>query len=701
MIGKGIYRLMAIVGLCMWVSLSYAQNNMMTSYPTSVKTHVEAGDKILANTSIDIRDIISANEQYRKAFEKDSSSLAVQYRYAYTILRLKDKSKLDWALPILWNVATNYSDANDTLWYYLGYIYMEKWLAAQDINRVRVKNIHKDTAILCLNNQLKVNTRSDYVKKVEKAKQELANAEKALANKELGLVENYKAINSKLDDFNPQFTDKEKYIIYSSYRKNLSDTTYAYGGGKSYIFAVADTNLTIRPMNNYSSLITSNQYEANAFLANYDGDVYEFNENIKKRNKIEKPIQPITSEAFIELNATYADDGNTIYFASNCPKDFYTLSPKQQKKVSADQAKDFDIYKITRTLKQTKKGKPQKEKWGNVTRVTDVNSDYDELLFTQNQLAGETIFYLVSNNENSIGGYDIFYVKTHKKSFEKPVNIGYPINSIGDETSFIVNQSGKDMYLTSDRIDGVGCLDIYHVELLDPTTIQHNFAELTTKVVDKDGKPLSGANVIVKGVLSDEVDVPEDLMPYVKDEQIDGSPRQVFEITGTSDENGEIVLNLPENTTFNIALTKDKYMNLEDIITTPSGKGKISKNMVLNAIEKNAVFVLNNIFFDYDKYSLREESNKELENVLGLMKEYPQMEIELSGHTDGKGTDAYNDKLSTNRAKAVVDWLVAHGVSAKRLSSKGYGAKKPIATNDTDEGRQMNRRVEMKIKKVE
>ena len=200
--------------------------------------------------------------------------------------------------------------------------------------------------------------------------------------------------------------------------------------------------------------------------------------------------------------------------------------------------------------------------------------------------------------------------------------------------------------------------------------------------MDKDGKPLSGANVIVHGVLSDEVDVPEDLMPYVKDEQIDGSTRQVFEITGTSDENGEIVLNLPENTTFNIALTKDKYMNLEDVITTPSGKGKMSKNMVLNAIEKNAVFVLNNIFFDYDKYSLREESNKELETVLGLMKEYPKMEIELSGHTDSKGTDAYNDKLSTNRAKAVVDWLVAHGVSAKRLSSKGYGAKKPIATKN-------------------
>ncbi|MBO4738177.1 MAG: hypothetical protein J5606_01300, partial [Bacteroidales bacterium] len=110
MIGKGIYRLMAIVGLCMWVSLSYAQNDMMTNYPNSVKTYVEAGDKMMANTSADIRDILSANEQYRKAFEKDSSSLAVQYRYAYTILRLKDKSKLDWALPILWNVATNYAD---------------------------------------------------------------------------------------------------------------------------------------------------------------------------------------------------------------------------------------------------------------------------------------------------------------------------------------------------------------------------------------------------------------------------------------------------------------------------------------------------------------------------------------------------------------------------------------------------------------
>ena len=82
------------------------------------------------------------------------------------------------------------------------------------------------------------------------------------------------------------------------------------------------------------------------------------------------------------------------------------------------------------------------------------------------------------------------------------------------------------------------------------------------------------------------------------------------------------------------------------------------------------------------------------------MEEYPNMEIEVSGHTDSKGSDSYNKTLSLNRAKAVYNWLVKQGISSKRMTYEGYGYHKPIATNDTDEGRQLNRRTEMKIKKI-
>ena len=106
---------------------------------------------------------------------------------------------------------------------------------------------------------------------------------------------------------------------------------------------------------------------------------------------------------------------------------------------------------------------------------------------------------------------------------------------------------------------------------------------------------------------------------------------------------------------------------------------------------------MKNIFFDFDKATLRKESFNELENLTKLLNDVPSLKIEISGHTDGKGSAAYNLTLSDNRAKAVVDYLVGKGISKDRLVAKGYGLTRPIATNDTEEGRQLNRRTEFEI----
>ena len=94
---------------------------------------------------------------------------------------------------------------------------------------------------------------------------------------------------------------------------------------------------------------------------------------------------------------------------------------------------------------------------------------------------------------------------------------------------------------------------------------------------------------------------------------------------------------------------------------------------------------------------MRPESKNELENLVQLMKDNPTLKIEISGHTDNVGSATYNKTISQARAKAVVDYLIAAGISSNRLTSVGYGFDKPIAPNDTDEGRQLNRRTEFKI----
>jgi hypothetical protein len=108
-------------------------------------------------------------------------------------------------------------------------------------------------------------------------------------------------------------------------------------------------------------------------------------------------------------------------------------------------------------------------------------------------------------------------------------------------------------------------------------------------------------------------------------------------------------------------------------------------------------FVLRNVYFDFDKSTLRPESKAELDRLVSLLNALPDLKIELSGHTDIKGSASYNKKLSEDRAMAVVQYLVGAGIDSKRLTYMGYGFDQPIATNETDEGRQLNRRTEFRI----
>jgi outer membrane protein OmpA-like peptidoglycan-associated protein len=125
----------------------------------------------------------------------------------------------------------------------------------------------------------------------------------------------------------------------------------------------------------------------------------------------------------------------------------------------------------------------------------------------------------------------------------------------------------------------------------------------------------------------------------------------------------------------------------------------IHKDLYLVPIEVGQVVRLNNVFFDFDKWDLRPESFIELERVVKLLTENPAIEIEMSAHTDSYGSDEYNFRLSDNRARSVMEYILSRGITTGRISSKGYGETQPVVPNDTDENRQLNRRVEFKILK--
>ena len=138
-------------------------------------------------------------------------------------------------------------------------------------------------------------------------------------------------------------------------------------------------------------------------------------------------------------------------------------------------------------------------------------------------------------------------------------------------------------------------------------------------------------------------------------------------------------------------------LNLDSLVK--AGYKEIHKDLYLVPIEIGQVVRLNNVFFDFDKWDLRPESFVELDRVVKLLEENPAIEIEMSAHTDSYGSDEYNFKLSDNRARSVMEYIISKGISPSRITSHGYGETKPVAPNDTPENRQLNRRVEFKILK--
>lgn len=169
-----------------------------------------------------------------------------------------------------------------------------------------------------------------------------------------------------------------------------------------------------------------------------------------------------------------------------------------------------------------------------------------------------------------------------------------------------------------------------------------------------------------------------------------------------SDENGFYHTQIPSTGEYQFIASKEGFINLSDsleVIEFDPYSG-ITKDLYMMPIEVGVTVRLNNIFFDFDKTTLRPESIPQLDRVVKFMQDNPTVSVEIGGHTDSKGSDEYNINLSQGRAEAVVNYVIKQGVEFNRIIAKGYGESLPVDTNSTDEGRQSNRRVEFKILEI-
>jgi outer membrane protein OmpA-like peptidoglycan-associated protein len=353
---------------------------------------------------------------------------------------------------------------------------------------------------------------------------------------------------------------------------------------------------------------------------------------------------------FWESAPSLSPDKRDLYFSSGRP----------------DGYGGFDIY-VSHLLPNGKWSEPE-------NLGPEINTAGDEstpFIHADNQT-----LYFTSNGHVGYGGDDLFLSKKGPKNKWGPaLNLGYPINTIENEGSLVIAADGETAYYASDRSDGYGGLDLYTFQLR------------------KDIRPLR--TLWVKGKVYDRKT--EKGLPSAV-ELIDLATQNIISKVQT-DETGNYLITLPKGKDYAFNVNRRGYLFYSEnfSLKDKASDSTYSIDIALQPLEPNATIVLKNIFFDFNQYSLKEESQVELDKIVQLMKDNPTLRIQINGHTDNIGKPADNLRLSENRAQEVVKYLTEKGVQSQRLSFKGFGATQPVADNTTEENRALNRRTEMKV----
>jgi outer membrane protein OmpA-like peptidoglycan-associated protein len=514
-----------------------------------------------------------------------------------------------------------------------------------------------------------------------------------------------------------------------------------------------DATISITP-DGYTMLIYKDEKgDGNIFVSEFNGNSWSQPENIESTNTIPTDINSKAWEPSACLNA----DGTILYFVSDRKGGYGGR----------------DIYRVKRLPNGN---------WSLAQNLgPTINTPYDEdAPFIH---PDGTTFFFSSSGHKSMGGFDIFYTSLIDTSWLPPKNLGYPVNTEGDDIFYYTSADGKRGYYATSA-EGSGDNDIYmitfDISVVEPIVLLKGIITLDGKLDSvppsvtitarnmETGEelpmvkphPVTGKYIlilkpgdkavtysisyeadslqpIVETITVDpkdsytEIDRGVDLRTInfekktlgtisvtgtIKDEK--GKPVEVTNIIVKDNVTGKLMETYHSNSlsgayyfvlergkNYNISYEAENYLFQSVNVNVPKKPeySELVKDIVLEKVKVGSKIVLNNIFFDSGKSSLRKESNIELDKLIKLLKEYESIKIEISGHTDSKGDAKVNLALSQKRAQAVVDYLVKKGISKTRLIAKGYGKQQPVAPEKLPNGKpdlagmQKNRRVELKI----
>ncbi|WP_158276207.1 OmpA family protein [Brumimicrobium oceani] len=532
----------------------------------------------------------------------------------------------------------------------------------------------------------------NFNKFVKMRKRECDNAKKFKANPVRCWIDNLKEINTEHDEIAPTITTDGAEIIFSSNRPN-SNKPNEVGEYDHDIYTSSNTEGDWKKASPISGNVNSNlddivnnlYYDGTKMLLHKDNegqiDIYETTLDGAKWTTPEIMHFQISTKRTNDMYASYNHDGYNIYFArgnENLSKGTNIMYSGMQSMLKKD-------YKTA-------------------TSINQVNSQFNDGPVYLH-IDGKTM-YIASQGHESIGGYDIFISTKTQSGWSAPKNMGYPINTPYDDFFFAPTANGKYAYISSNRPNGAGGFDIYKVTFWGapkkPIVDMEDYllASIAEPIKDPQIEDVVNVNKVSLTVFKGKtIDALINKAIEANIEITDNKSGKIIERFTTNSATGKFLLSLEAGINYGIAVKAEGYLFHSENFDVPDGSdyNLINKTIELKNIAVGSKIALRNIFFDVGQATLRSESDAELDRLVKLLKDVPALKVEISGHTDNTGPSSINDKLSQERADAVVVYLKGKGISAGRLSAKGYGSSQPIASNKNVQGRQENRRTEFEI----
>jgi len=367
---------------------------------------------------------------------------------------------------------------------------------------------------------------------------------------------------------------------------------------------------------------------------------------------------PFNSDSYSTAHPTLSPDEKTMYFASDMPG---TLGQSDLFKVKIN---DDGTFGTPENLGPT------------------INTPGKETFPFVND---ENEIYFASNGHPGLGGLDVFVSKMKADgSLGEVQNVGADVNSPKDDFAYIIDTKTRKGFFSSNRDGGPGFDDIYKFLETRKLVCEH---ELYGKITDiESSMPLPDAKVTLYDKMFNQLG------------------------TTNADENGDYKFPVECGESYSVRAQKEEYMTKEVKVSIPKKEGRTELNIALEKEQCKVTvgddlgkcFGIKMIYFDFDKSDIRVEAAIDLEKILDVMIQYPKMKLDIRSHTDSRGSDKYNEKLSDRRAKSTINWLIKNGVSPNRLVGKGYGEYELVnrcsdGVECTEEEHQMNRRSEFII----